>query len=129
MADLNSNARTTASDVKEIFDTDLTESELSNWINVAAETTDDIEAADADGSMSQQRLEMIEKQLAAHYASSQDPRIREETVGDAQFKYKGSSKTTDYWRTAVQLDTTGLLTEDGSKPSASISVLDGRGIE
>lgn len=129
MADLNSNTRVNASEVREIFETDLTDPELNNWINIAAITTDDIAESDADGSMSEARLTEIEKNLAAHYASAQDPRISSEVVADAEFNYKGSSDTTEYWNTAAMLDTTGTLAEGGSKPQASIDVLDGRGID
>lgn len=129
MASLNSNARTEASDVKEIFNTDLDDEELRNWINVAAESTDDVEDADVGNELSDTRLELIEMNLAAHYASAQDPRISSETVGDAQFRYKGTRDTTDYWITAVQLDTTDTLSLETGKAEASIDVLDGRGID
>jgi len=126
MASLNSNARNTASEVKEIFDTDLDDSQLHNWVNMAAETTDDVES---HGELSSNRLKLIEKNLAAHYAATQDPRVSEETIGDAQFDYKGTTETTDYWRTALRLDTTEFFEEDADKPRADIRVLDGRNIE
>lgn len=129
MASLNSNTRVDASDVFEIFDTDISERALNNWINMAAETVDDIDDADVNDDLSEQRLELIEMNLAAHFASTQDPRVEAETVGDAEFRYKGASEVTDYWRTAAQLDTTDYLSDDGGKPAASINVLDGRGIE
>jgi hypothetical protein len=96
---------------------------------MAAETTEDIDSNDDSDELSNNRLKLIEKNLAAHYASTQDPRISEETVGDAQFDYKGADETTDYWRTAVELDTTGFFEETEGKPPADIRVLDGRNIE
>jgi len=125
VATLNSNARNTASEVKEIFETDLTNEKLHNWINMAAETTDDIAAADEGGDLSSQRLKLIEANLAAYYAMANDPRVKRETVGDATFTYD----RTDYWEAAVNLDNTGYLSIDSGKPQASISVLDGRNIE
>lgn len=123
MASLNSNTRVTASEVKEIFDTDIEDSALHNFINMAAERVDDI--SDADSSVSSTRLELIEMNLAAHYASTLDPRVSQEQIADARFKYKGVDETTDYWMTAVDLDPTNTLTLE-SKPEANIHVLDGR---
>lgn len=125
MAQLNANARNTASDVEEIFDTVLTEPQLNNWINMAAETTDDVEDADTDGEMSDARLKLIEANVAAAYATAQDPRVTREQVGDGAWSYD----RTEYWDTAVSLDTTGSLAQDSGKPRASIHVLDGRNIE
>lgn len=129
MASLNPNVRNSVSDVKEIFDTDLTDEALKQWMNVAAETTDDIDDADSGNELSSQRLALIELQLSAHYASTQDPRVAQGQVGSTRFTYKGTSDTTDYWQTAVELDTTGFLQKESGKPNASISVLDGRNIE
>ena len=125
MASLNSNARNNASEVKEIFETSLSNSQLHNYINMAAETTDDISAADDGNDLSSQRLKLIEKNLAAHYAMTRDPRVKREQVGDAAFTYD----RTEYWENAVNLDSTGYLSIDSGKPQASITVLDGRNIE
>lgn len=121
MATLNSNTRTTASDVKEIFETDLAETELNHHINAAAELVDEIDSA---GSLSSQRLTLIEEYLAAHIASTQDPRVSDVSVGDSSFTYKGSQEMTDYWETAAQLDKTGTLDESDDAPAAVFTSTD-----
>lgn len=109
MASLNSNTRTTATEVQEIFDTDLTTEQLNAHINAAAAIVDDVDAA---SDVSDQRLALIEKNVAAHFASSQDPRTSSEAIGDAQFDYQGPDETTQYWETATALDPTGRLAGD-----------------
>lgn len=122
MASLNSNARTDAASVKEIFETSLSDGAIKAHINAAAAVVDDIAAADS--SVSGTRLELIETYVAAHFASTQDPRESQASVGDADFRYRGPSDTTQYWETATSLDPTGVLA--GGTTQVDVEVLEGR---
>lgn len=126
MASLNSNTRVTVSEVKEIYDTDMSDATMKQFINMAAEIVDEI--SDADSDLTTQRLSLIEMNVAAHYASSLDPRVAEEQAGDIRQKYKGDPEKTEYWRTAKSLDPTGQLTLE-HRPRAMVHVLDSRNIE
>lgn len=128
MASLNSNTRVAPPEVRDIFDTDLTNDELSAYINMAAEIVDVIVEEDVNNTLSGRRLKLIELNLSAHYATTRDPRVSREKIGDAQFDYRGPKDTTLYWETALGLDTTNTLSRD-NKPSANISVLNSRGLD
>lgn len=126
-------ARTSPSDVATIFDTDLSEAagdSLDTWINIASELVDDI--ASADSSIGSTRLEQIEKLLAAHLASAQDPRLEGYSVGGSSGSYQGETgmhiTSTHYGQQAAALDPTGTLAGMG-KPSASITAPDVKGLD
>jgi len=118
-------ARTTESDVSDIFDTDLDSASLSAWIEIANSVVDDIAAK--DNTIGSTRLEQIEKLLAAHYASAQDQRIENVSRETASVTYQGETgmnlRGTKYGQQAIQLDPTGLLSTLG-KPTASINTPD-----
>lgn len=121
-------ARTTPTDVANIFDTDLStaaDGPLSDWIGIATEVVDDIAAQDP--SISDTRLAKIEKLVAAHYAAAQDPRIESTGAETKSVSYKSETgmglRQTSYGQTAIQLDPTGTLSTIG-KPTASVSVPD-----
>ena len=122
--------RTTESDVRNVFDTDLDSAALSAWIDIAHEVVDDI--ADKDSSITNTRLTQIEKLLTCHYASAQDQRISNTSRETASVDYQGETgmnlRGTKYGQQAIQLDPTGLLSTLG-KPSASLSVPDSKGIK
>lgn len=126
-------ARTTPSDVADIFNTDLDASSggpLEAWLDIANELVDDI--ADADSSIDATRLTKIEKLLAAHLASTQDQRVERDSVADASATYQGETgmriNATVYGQQAAMLDPTGTLADQG-KPKASIGVPDARDLE
>lgn len=123
--------RTDAVDVATIFDTDLDSSgALSDWVEIANALVDDI--ADADSSLSSSRLEKIEKLVAAHLVASQDPRTERERVGDVTLEFQGETgmhfEGTKHGQAALALDPTGVLASQ-SKPTASLHVPDGKGID
>lgn len=122
MASLNDNARTSAADVKEIFETDISDDAIRTHINAAAAVVDEVEAADP--SVSDSRLSLIERYVAAHFASSQDPRTKAEEVGSTSKEYRGPDEKTQYWQTATSLDPTGALS--GDTKQIGIEVLDSR---
>lgn len=121
-------ARTTPAAVKTIFDTDLSDTAVSEWIDIATTVVDDIEAA--GDNIAASRLEQIEKLLAAHYAAAQDQRISDTSRETASVTYQGETgmnlRGTKYGQQAIQLDPTGELSTLG-KPSASLTVPDAKG--
>jgi len=121
-------ARTTPAAVKTIFDTDLSDAAVSEWIDIATTVVDDIEAT--GDNIPASRLEQIEKLLAAHYASAQDQRISDTSRETASVTYQGETgmdlRGTKYGQQAIQLDPTGTLSTLG-KPSASLGVPDAKG--
>lgn len=118
-------ARTTESDVSDIFNNDLDSASLSAWIDMASSVVDDIAAKDS--SITSTRLTQIEKLLAAHYASAQDQRISNTSRETASVTYQGDTgmnlQGTKYGQQAIQLDPTGTLSTLG-KPTASINTPD-----
>lgn len=114
--------RTTASDVKELFDTEIPDPIVSSWIDIANEAVDDIE--DAAPSASSSRLKKIEKLWTAHLLTAQDPRI-ESASGESRSVDYGDR--TSYRELAIGLDPTNTLAGMG-KPSASVAVPDAKGI-
>lgn len=123
MATLNDNARVEPDDVRSVFTTDLDNDSLVSFINMAAEVVDDV--SEADPSVSDQRLRLIEMNLSAHFASSDDPRALQESLGDASFMYTRPREVTEHLKTAATLDPTNVVTVSG-KDTANIRVLDGR---
>jgi len=117
-------ARTTPTDVKTIFETDLSDSTIQGWIDIATLIVDDIE--DADPTLKAIRLERIEKLLSAHFAGSQDQRIAQTSAESKSVEFQGDTEMTDlratkYGQNAIALDSTGTLSTLG-KPTATISV-------
>jgi uncharacterized UBP type Zn finger protein len=116
--------RTTPGDVKTIFETDLSDSTIQEWIDVATLIVDDIE--DADSSITNTRLERIEKLLSAHFAGTQDQRIAQTSAESKSVEFQGDTEMTDlrgtkYGQNAIALDPTGTLSTLG-KPTATLSV-------
>jgi len=118
--------RVTNTEVAEIFDTDLSTGSLDAWIDIAHEITDDVDGA---GSLTDTRLKQIEKMLAAHYASTQDPRLNSASAETKSADYgKNEDYSTDYMAAAVSLDPTGVVA-NLNKQTATLSVPDSRNIE
>lgn len=123
-------ARVTPSEVDTNFETDLTTAQLNAWIDMATVLVDDI--ADADSSISDNRLEQIELALTRHFASAEDPRVASESLAAVEKEYQvnvgeGLYQTV-HGTQAAMLDPTGTLGET-VKPGASIGVPDARNID
>lgn len=122
--------RVSPSGVEDIFDTELETEQLQVWIEIANELVDDI--SDADSSIDGTRLSKIEKLLAAHFASAQDPRIAEDSVGGSSITYQvdvgEGLRSTVYGQQAIALDSSGTLGQ-ATKTRASISDLNARNID
>ena len=113
MVSLDSGVRPTLYEFKEVFDTDPNKGGLSNnalraYLNAAHEVVQDAADSTSD-SIASSKLEKMEKFLAAHFASAQDPRIETERVADARFDYQRTDDSTDYWQIVVALDPTGMI--------------------
>ena len=118
--------RTTPSEVNTIFDTDLADAALTDWIEIASEVVDDVEGVDS--SISDTRLTQLEKLLAAGYASAQDPRLESASreTGSANYQ-RNDEYPNEYMANAVALDPTGVVASQ-FKRTASLSVPDARNI-
>lgn len=120
-------ARVTASELNEVFDTDLSNTALDAWIDTAHTVVNDVEGVDS--SLSDDRLTQIEKMLAAGYASAQDPRLDSGSRETASVNYqRNDDYPNDYFGLAVALDPTGVIANQ-FKRTATLSVPDARGID
>jgi hypothetical protein len=104
-------ARVTASEVREIIETDLTDQQLAPMIAMAAMETG--ERLTGLG-ISEARLTEIERWLSAHFvAASLDPRRKSQGVSGASETFEGQQgmglESTRYGQQAIVLDTTGTL--------------------
>lgn len=97
-------ARTNATAVRLILDTDLTSPQLEEFITDASLWVDNNITS---GSLSAAILEAIEKYLAAHFACLRDPRLTQARLGDVAETYQRS----EYLKVAAALDTTGAVAD------------------
>lgn len=112
MAVRSSDARITAADVQEIFDTAAEAGVINAFINTAHTF---IEANMSGSNLGDAILTEIEKYLAAHFLALRDPRLKSESIaGEYSATYQTGKPgdgllSTDYGQTAVALDTSGTL--------------------
>ena len=118
MATVVSGSRITVDDLVEILETELTEAQLSAFVNSAHYL---IQANLLSSGLSSDVLTEIHKYLAAHFASLRDQRIESERVADVSMKYQGKTdmglNATLYGQTALMLDTSGNLANLALKPA------------
>ena len=118
MATVVSGSRITVDDLVEIFETELTEAQLSAFVNSAHYL---IQANLLSSGLSSDVLTEIHKYLAAHFASLRDQRIESERVADVSMKYQGKTgmylESTFYGQMALTLDTSGSLANLALKPA------------
>ena len=102
--------RVTGEQVKQIFETNLSNSAIEPFIrsaNVLINSSEDMLELSSD------LLFEIELWLSAHFASAYDQRISYQSIGDSKFSFQGeygkSFMSTDYGQRAVALDSTGTL--------------------
>lgn len=116
--------RVTASQVKEIFTTSMSDDDLTAFIDTAnLVVTEDLSGL----GYSTARLEKIELYLSAHFASAKvgeggGDGLKRRKIGDGEDEYSASFdmatlKNTSYGQTALMLDTLGGLLADASKRS------------
>lgn len=131
MAILDPAARVSVAALKEIFATTLSDAQLAAFINAATLiVTEEL----GSSPLSANRLTQIELYLAAHFASTADPRMQSEAVaGEYQYRTQGQTgqklEATFYGQQVLLLDTSGTLARaaEGLKKAtlAAISEYDG----
>lgn len=117
--------------VKQIFETELTKSQLETFITAASLIVDTIDVTQASPSMTSAELVEVERWLAAHLAAINDMREREVQIGEARISYEGwgweaGLKFTRYGMQVCLLDRTGTIANLGQK-SATFRVSPRRG--
>ena len=105
-------ARTTENAVRGIIDVSPDVSDLTAFITPANELVTEC-CVDDDATLSDIRLELIERYLAAHFYTVYDPRYESEKAGSVSAKYQSKVdlglSTSHYGQMAMTLDTTGGL--------------------
>lgn len=101
-----------ATAVLEIFKTDMREDQITPFIDMAHSLVDEELAGKG---LSDTRLDLIQKNLAAHFAKMYDPEMQSEQIEDYRYKVAGERgeglMATSHGQTAVMLDTTGTLAQ------------------
>ena len=127
MANIIDTARVSVDDVRDVFDTTLTDEQLHAFINMASRLVD---ANLVGEGLSDEILFDIELLLAAHFSALRDPRMQSENIaGEWSFKTQGETKmqldATFYGQQAKLLDTTGTLDRIGANlKKARLTVLE-----
>ena len=115
--------RVTPEQVSTVFFTEMEDPELTTWIGVAHSM---VEQHLVGEGIPDTTLVQIEKMLAAHFASINDPVTKGGMIGNASFDYQGETgmhlDATRYGQAAKALDPTGLLAsaEAGGEPDATL---------
>ena len=113
--------RVTATEVKEIFDTTLSDAQLDTFILAAnLVVTEKLSTSGLSTAM----LKEIERWLSAHLAAIRDQMPSQEKIGDASVRYQGETgmglRFTSYGQQVMLLDTTGTLANSLGKKGAVI---------
>ena len=102
--------RTNASAVAGIIELDPT-IDLTPFIETAAAFVDQL--AENSAALTPERLELIERWLAAHFYATRDPRTASEHAGPVGANYQSAVtiglQNSHYGQVALRLDTTGTL--------------------
>lgn len=118
-------ARVTVSELQDIYDTTLTNAQLTAFINSANIMVD---SNLSEAGLSETVLEQIEMYLAAHLASLRDQRVQQENIaGEYSAHYQGKTdmglNATYYGQMVLVFDTSGTLAQAGLK-GAKLIVFD-----
>ncbi len=118
--------RATATEVKVIIKTDLADSIVTTFINMANRTVTDYLGTNTDISTAQKKD--IETWLAAHFiASTREQQAQAEQAGDARITYQGKTEmgldSTFYGQTVKMLDTTGTLAAQIGKKGVTVTAV------
>lgn len=105
--------RTTSQLVAGIIEVDIS-IPLDPFIAVASELVTEL-CTDSDTGYSDERLELIERWLSAHFYTNRDPRPTREEAGPVSASYQSkvalNLASSHYGQTAMMLDTAGGLSE------------------
>lgn len=112
-------------DLKRIFETDLTATELEYFIIPADLIIDQMLASSG---YSTALLEQIELYLAAHFAASWSQRLTSQNFGDSAANFQHAKintplGSTDYGQRVMLLDVSGILASKLGKPDMKFSAL------
>ena len=115
--------RTTIAELKKIFETTLTDDELTAFMTTASTMVDTYLS---DKGVSDSVLTQIETYLAAHVASLRERQLSFEAAGASSATYQGTTgdllTSTNYGQTAIMLDPSDTLRTLG-KLTAKLEVL------
>lgn len=111
-------ARTTPDEVKEILDTDLSDTVIDTFISCATEVITNVLGTDT--TLSDELKRNIELWLSAHLiAATREQQIQNAGVGGANITYQGMTgkglEATLYGQQCIRLDTTGKLAALGAR--------------
>lgn len=117
--------RISGTDLKHIFETNLTATELEYFI-IPANLL--ITSVLSSSSLSDTHLEQLELYLSGHFASAWSQRIESQKFGNSQVKFQSAQintplASTDYGQRVMMLDTTGLLARQLGKPGINVKVM------
>jgi len=113
--------RTTFRKVREIYDSQLTDENIEQYIGIASGMVDDISGLDDD------RLAEIERFLTAHLIIiTKERRGVQEELGEARIRFSNifgeGLMATEYGQMVAELDTTGTLKAMGKKQASIIAI-------
>jgi len=118
-------ARTTEQEVREIMDADVTDDELTPFLDAAESVVD---GRLVNEGYTDEELGQIAKWLSAHFASAKDPGISQERLGDAEVRYEGKFGTglrlSRYGQMVMLIEHKGILASiDASSGPAEVVVI------
>lgn len=119
-------SRTSAAEVKQVLDTNLTNTIIGAFIRDANLVVTDVLGSDT--TLSADQLKSIEKWLTAHFiACTRERQGSKEKVGDADITYQGKTgmglDSTMYGQQVKMLDSTGKMAQSLGKKSATITAI------
>lgn len=105
-------ARITVADVREVLDTELDDDTLMAFAEDAHRVVNQRVAPYSDDSAA---LAAVETYLAAHLATSKEPRIQSGSHESVDFEYP-EGQGQKYWHDAIMMDPTGRLARPSGYP-------------
>ena len=119
-------ARVTATEVKQIIDTDLVDTIVDAFILGANYTVTEVLGSDTD--LADGHKKEIERWLSAHLiAATREQQIQKAGAGGANVTYQGQTgmglNATIYGQQVLALDTTGKMSAALSKQRASLTAI------
>lgn len=126
MADCDASALIDAGALKEIIDTDLSDSRLCNFINMAYVMTIPL-AGNLDQCGGDTALELIQLNLAAHFLTMYERTLKSQNVAgewSATYAMKDGEglRSSLYGQNAIAMDCSGILARTGLR-KASLQVI------
>lgn len=108
--------RITTADVREVLDSEVSEEALHAFIEDAHTVVNNRIAPYTDDSDS---LSAVETHLAAHLATSKEPRVQSASHESVSFEY-AEEQGQKYWHNAILMDPTGRLARPNGYPVVSV---------